>query len=474
MVTRRRTARKKRTPAYPALGAAPARRGGGLVLLVLGALVVVNLYVFVWNKKTSVSAIKREAEAASRTPDKGPGTMPAAQLPSQPLVAPAVGTAAAASGNPAAAAAIAAAPAPVGPPGTIEGKVAKSDTLGKLLKRSGLTGPEADEVIRSLSGVLDFKTIRAGQGFRIERGPDGRVKLFELVLSKVQTVRAERSASGELVGTATNAETRIELKAIGGRIDSSLYAAIKDAGESAALVDFFVDVFAYDLDFYNDTFDGDSFRVLVEKEMKDGELVRYKKIVAAEYRGKVGTFHTFWWNGKYYDGSGESSEKSLLKTPLKFTRVSSGFDRKRMHPVMHTVRAHLGVDYAAPVGTPVWAAASGVVTHKGPAGGAGNLVLIRHDSGIETAYMHLSKFADIRVGQRIAAKTVIGYVGSTGLSTGPHLHFGVKKNGAYIDPTKLAPIRGKGLSGSDLAAFKGEIGKLQSLLGAIMVTPMPT
>lgn len=471
MVTRRRVARKKRsTTGYSrlsgvsTLGAAPARRGGAWVVLVLGALVVVNLYVFVWNKKTSVAAIKREAAAAGpETTDRS--GMPAAALPSQPLVeAGADGEVAQAS--------------PVGPPGTIEGKVVKGDTLGRLLKRSGLTAPETDEVIRSLSGVLDFKTIRPGQEFRIDRGADGRVSRFELVLGKVHAVSTERAATGDLVGTARAAETRVELEAVAGRIDSSLYASLKAAGESAALVDFFVDVFAYDLDFYNDTHEGDTFRVLVEKEFKgkgaDKTLVRYRKIMAAEYMGKAGTFRTFWHGGRYYDATGASSEKSLLKTPLKFTRVSSGFDRKRMHPVMHRVSAHLGIDYAAPTGTPVWAAAAGTITHRGPAGGAGNLVMIRHDSGIETAYMHLSKFAGIKVGQRVPAKTVIGYVGTTGLSTGPHLHFGVKKNGAYIDPTTLAPIRAKGLAGRDLAAFKAEVGKLELLLQAILVAPSAT
>jgi murein DD-endopeptidase MepM/ murein hydrolase activator NlpD len=437
------------------------------VALVLGALVVVNLYVFVWDKKTSVGAIKREAEAK---------TLPPAALPSQPFDS-AVGAPHAPAVPPPNGPSLAAdlrdagaAPAPVAPPGVIDGKVGKSDTLGKLLKKSGLSAAETDEVIRSLSGVLDFKTIRAGQPFHIERGPDGRVKLFEIILSKVQTVRAVRGADGTLDGTADHAETRIEQKTIGGSIDSSLYAAIKASGESAALVDFFVDVFAYDLDFYNDTHDGDTFRVLVEKEMKGTELVRYKRIVAAEYSGKAGTFRTFLWNGAYYDGTGASSEKTLLKTPLKFSRVSSGFDRNRMHPVLHTTAAHLGIDYAAPVGTPVWAAAPGVITHRGPAGGAGNLVMIRHDGGYETAYMHLSKFAgDMKVGQRIPAKTVIGYVGTTGLSTGPHLHFGVKKNGAYIDPSKLTPIRGKGLAGANLVAFKAEVAKLEASLAATQI-----
>jgi len=440
MVRRRTSPRKKRT-AYPALGAAPAKRGNAWVILILAALVVVNLYVFVWDKKTSIAKVIEQAE-----------NVPAMAVPSAPLaVAP---PAPDAGGS-------AAAPAPVGPPGAIEGTVAKNETLGKVLKKSGLSAAETDEVIRSLSGVVDFKKIRPGQTFKIERGPDGRVKLFELELSKIQKVRSERQQTGELVGKADDTQTRLELRSVTGTIDSSLYAAIKNSGETAALVDFFVDVFAYDIDFYNDTFDGDTFRVVVEKRYKDQEFIQYGRILAAEYKGKAGTFKTFFWNGKYYDEGGESSERGMLKTPLKFARVSSGFDRKRMHPVLHTVRAHLGVDYAAPVGTPVWAAAPGVVTVRAPSGGAGNLVMIRHDSGIETAYMHLSKFASIKVGQRIDAKTVIGYVGTTGLSTGPHLHFGVKKNGAYVDPTKLAPMRGKPVPRSEIDAFRAEAAKLE-------------
>src|SRR5262245_41325082 len=283
MVTRRRTSRKKRSVrTLGNFGGSPARRTGGWVVLVLAALVVVNLYVFVWDKQTSVGAIKREADRAT----------PTAMVPSRPLE-PAAGSAGSA----------APAPAPVGPPGVIDGKVGKSDTLGRLLKKSGLSAAEADEVIRALSGVFDFKSLRAGQTFRIERGPDGRVKAFELVVSKVQTVRAERGSDGALVGKADNSQTRIEIRSVGGRIDSSLYAAIKASGESAALVDFFVDVFAYDLDFYNDTQDGDTFRVIVEKHVHDvgttAELVRYGRILAAEYAGKAGTFRAFWFRDGY-------------------------------------------------------------------------------------------------------------------------------------------------------------------------------
>ena len=438
------------------LGGPPARRSGAWVLLVLGALVLVNLYVFVWDKDTSVAAIRREAEAKT----------PAAALPAQPLIAPAP------------ASPLPATPAPVGPPGVVDGKVAKGDTLGRLLKKSGLTGPEADEVIRALSGALDFKNIRAGQPFRIERGADGRVKLFELVLSKVQTVRATRAPTGELVGKADTSATRIETKALGGRIESSLWSSLHAAGETPALVDFFVDVFAYDLDFYNDTHAGDTFRVVVEKEhtdAPDSAFVRYKRILAAEYKGKAGTYRTYFFEGAYYNDAGESSERTLLKTPLKFQRISSGFDRARMHPVLHTTSAHLGIDYAAPTGTPIWAAATGTIAFRGPAGGAGNFVVLRHDGGLETHYMHLSKFADgQKVGQRVAAKTVIGYVGSTGLSTGPHLHFGVKQNGVYIDPSKLVPVKGKGVPPKAMDAFRDEASRLRALFDEVKLAPPTT
>lgn len=435
----------------PALGGSPAKKSNIWVLVVLAGLVLVNLYVFVWDKKTSVAAIKQKAQEAPAL------TVPSAPLPSAP---PAAGSGV-----------VAPEQDPAASPSVIEGKVGKSDTLGRILKRSGLSAAESDEVIRSLSDVLDFKKIRPGQTFKIERGPDGRVQLFELELSKLQKVRAERQPSGELVGRSDELETRLETRTVKGTIDSSLYAAIKNAGEHAALVDFFVDVFAYDLDFYNDTHQGDTFRVVVEKHYKDQEFIRYGRILAAEYNGKAGKFQTFFWKGKYYDAKGESSERGMLKTPLKFTRISSKFDRRRMHPVLHTVRAHLGIDYAAPTGTPVWAAASGVVTFRGWGGGAGNLVTIRHAGGIETLYMHLSKFGNIKVGQRIEAKTVIGYVGTTGLSTGPHLHFGVKKNGVYVDPAKLAPIRGQSVPKSQIEEFRAEAARLEQLMTQAAVSP---
>jgi hypothetical protein len=192
MVRRRTSARKKRSTAYTGLGTSPAKRSGIWVLLVLGVLVVVNLYVFVWDKKTGVRAIKQQAEAADHPVPMTVPTQPLAPSRSdaQPADAPrgAVGSIARSLARAA--------------PAAIEGKVAKSDTLGKLLKRNGLTAAETDEVIHALSGVLDFKTIKAGESFRIERGTDNRVVRFELDLAKGRRVLAERKPTGELAGTA--------------------------------------------------------------------------------------------------------------------------------------------------------------------------------------------------------------------------------------------------------------------------------
>ncbi len=184
-MVRRRTSRRKKRSVYQGLGPAPARRGSGWVILVLGALVVVNLYVFVWDKKTGVRAIKQQAEAKGT-----PAMMIGAQALPPPL-APAAPAAASGSGSGSGSAAMPAT-------NVVEGKVSKSDTLGKLLKKSGLTAAEADEIIRALSGSLDFRTIRAGQSFRIERGSDGRVMHFELELAKGHRVHADRQPSGEL------------------------------------------------------------------------------------------------------------------------------------------------------------------------------------------------------------------------------------------------------------------------------------
>lgn len=460
MVDRRHRARKKST--LDMGGKAPAKSGTLRLFVLLAIMVLVNLYVFVWRDGTSIGDIRKKAKGA----DVGTTGLSKDGSPSVDAGAPDPGMA---SGS-----------AASDKGGVFEGDVEKNESFGKILRSEvGLAAGPADELIRAVGPVFDFRGLRAGQHWKVVVDDGGRVDSFELVVSKTLTVRAARDeATGELTATKDEAATRVETQEIGGRIDSSLYASVKAAGADTALVAFFVDVFAYDIDFYNDTQEGDTFKVIVEAEYKDAELLRYRRILAAEYSGKAaGTYRVIYWQppkgkARYFDDKGQSVEKSMLKTPLKFARVSSGFNPRRMHPVLHTVRGHFGTDFAAPTGTPVWAAADGVIIGRAPSGGAGNMVTLRHDNGLVTLYMHLSKFAaGQKVGQRVAAKTVIGYVGTTGLSTGPHLHFGVKKNGAYVDFSKLAPTRAGGVAKKDMPAFKAEVQPLLDRMAAISTTP---
>jgi murein DD-endopeptidase MepM/ murein hydrolase activator NlpD len=166
---------------------------------------------------------------------------------------------------------------------------------------------------------------------------------------------------------------------------------------------------------------------------------------------------------RYFDEKGQAIAKSFLKTPLRFVRISSKFDRNRFHPILHRTKAHLGVDYAAPTGTPIWASASGKVVECVRKPGSGNTVVIQHGNGLATRYYHLNRFAPgMRAGRQVRQKELIGYVGTTGLSTGPHLHFALTKNGAFIDPTKLAAVREAPVADRD--AFQAAIKQRLAML----------
>ena len=451
MIQPSRRRQRRRRPAAPS-----QHRGSLRLALVLAVLVGVNLYVFLWRGDTSIPAVMEQAAMAGH---KGEGMGPAAEAvdglgPADPDRA--LPEQAEAEGR------------------MVEAEVESGDSMGGILRREGMTPPEADELIRILRDHMDLRKIRPGQTYRLHFDDDGRLTSFEFQVSRTLTVRVERDADGGLVGQQDETPTEVRVDEISGRVDSSLHAALKANGEDTALVSFFVDVFAYDLNFYTDTHEGDSFRMLVEKEYAEGEFLRYRQVLAAEYSGKAGTFHAFWWQvpgedeGRYFDAEGYSVERSLLKTPLKFTRISSKFNPNRMHPVLHRRRGHMGVDYAAPTGTPVWAATDGRIVARGWHGGAGNCVIIKHDNGLQTVYMHLSKFRKgQKVGERVKGKTVIGYVGATGLATGPHLHFGVKQNGRYIDPLTLKMSRGARVARRHREQFLNETGRLVERLGRI-------
>jgi murein DD-endopeptidase MepM/ murein hydrolase activator NlpD len=332
---------------------------------------------------------------------------------------------------------------------------AANDTLGQVMAREGF-GSAGANVIAALTKLVDPRSIRGGQKYVVRPGDDGTPEAFEYQPTPALRYLVERNDGDEGSSgrwTARKLEATVEIKIVeaGGTVESSLYESVQKTGESTTLVSQLVELFAWDVNFYIDTHPGDHWKVLIEKQYLGGQFYKYGRVLAAEYGGKVGTFRAFFWAGKdaprdrpgkYYDEKGLALSKSMLKTPLRFVRISSKFDRKRFHPILHVERAHLGVDYAAPVGTPVWASASGRVVEAGMKHGSGNTVVIAHSNGLATRYYHLSKFArGLRAGQQVRQKDVIGFVGTTGLSTGPHLHFSVTRNGAFVDPSKLAVNR---------------------------------
>lgn len=361
-----------------------------------------------------------------------------------------------------------------GPPpdGPRQDYISAGQSLGVILSREGLGSSDRHAILEALSEHTDPAKVRIGQGYELEF-TDGSVVAFRLELdaiTRVDVSRTDGDEDGEASWTAEKVERSSELRqrAYQGDITGSLWRSLEKAGANPKLVAVFVDAFAFDLNFHTDTRAGDKFAVLVSERRADGEFLAYERVLAARYEGARDTFEVYWWQpkkkkeGSYYDAEGKGIKRTFLKSPLKFSRVSSGFNPKRMHPVLHREKGHMGTDYAAPVGAPIWAASDGKIVFRGDKGGAGNMVILLHSNSLKTLYMHMSKFeTGQKVGQRVKQKQVIGYVGMTGLATGPHLHFGVQKNGRYVDPESVDMQRDKNLPRSDRKAFRRKVREYQ-------------
>jgi murein DD-endopeptidase MepM/ murein hydrolase activator NlpD len=376
----------------------------------------------------------------------------------------------------AAAAAIVAEVAPEPPPPpdpTVKDTLGNGEALGSALARHGVGADDVSSLVRDLKGVLEVRSLRAGAPFSVlvdgnrltrftfsTRSSEGvprtiianRLAEVEATPADAQSVmspvRGNRATTTATVPrfdiVVEDANVQVVLEGIVGNVRGSLYNGVIDAGGDANLVNKFVDVFAWNIDFYRQTQPGDEFRALVEKRYADdGEERRflgYGKVVAAEYVNAGTAFRGFAFEtadkqfGGFFDENGESLERTFLRNPMEVTRITSSYG-KRFHPLLKTTRKHEGIDYGAPVGTPIWTVADGVVVDARYSKGAGNMVTIQHLNGYKTEYFHMSRFADgLAAGARVKQKQVIGYVGSTGLSTGPHLHFGMLRGGAHLDP----------------------------------------
>lgn len=362
---------------------------------------------------------------------------------------------------------------------TVEGRIVPADALVALLAREGFPPREAHAAAAALAKVFDPKLIRPGANYLVSFDGAGAPTRFEYVPNPVARYQVTPDAEGGWVAHKQEKTLEVRSAQVAGFVESSLYESVLKAGESGALVGLLADLFAWDINFYVDTHPGDHFKVLVEKHYLDGQFYQYGTLLAAEYGGRAGTFRAFHHvatpgaQARYFDEQGQATTKTMLKSPLRYVRVSSRFDRKRFHPILHRTKAHLGIDYAAPVGTPVWASASGRVAEAAMKPGSGNTVVVAHAGGLATRYYHLSRFAKgLRSGQEIKQKEVIGYVGSTGLSTGPHLHFSVTKHGVFIDPSKLEAVRARPVANRSayLQAIRPRLEALNALPPVIAAT----
>ncbi len=354
--------------------------------------------------------------------------------------------------------------APAGPkltPALIEtGRIKHGDSLSTALDRLELGPSDVDEIARAFGGVFDVRLLRPGQTFEIIKGPDGRLAWLRYVAGPGEVFHVHRGSDGLLSSSKENAERSITLAMVTGVIDYSLYAAMDAAGETPALTVAFAELFAWDIDFFTETQEGDRFSVIVEKKRADGVPLGYGNVLAAEYRMALSgrAFRSFWYvglsgTGGYYTADGTSVKKAFLKSPLKFSSITSRFGLRR-HPVLEYVRAHQGVDYGAPMNTAIWAMGDGRVEFVGKRGGYGNVVIVQHSNGFESRYAHLNGFArGLRRGAHVSQKQVVGYLGMTGLATGPHLHFEVLKNGRHINPLQVSVPPAPPIEPSELPAF---------------------
>ena len=342
------------------------------------------------------------------------------------------------------------------------GEIRKGDFFGSIMEELGIDGNQVQRILKASKGVFDATRIKLGNSYEVLREKDslGAAAFFVYELDNLSNVVVALKDS--LYAKVYEKEVETVLKKASVTISTSLWNDVQKAGIPVMMALKLSDVYDCTIDFFG-LQTADSFTVMYEELVHNGEYMGLGKIHYAEFthagklynavRFNAGENSSVFWNEK-----GESLKKAFLKAPLNFTRISSRFTYARKHPVLRIVRPHTGVDYAAPSGTPVVALGDGVVTHRGWAGGGGNTIKIKHPGNYVTSYMHLRGYAKgISVGSRVSRGQLIGYVGSTGLSTGPHLDFRVYKNGKPIDPLKMESPSVEPVSKELMPAFEEQM-----------------
>ena len=323
-----------------------------------------------------------------------------------------------------------------------ETKLSRGENFVAALQKTGLSAEDAANASAAAQRAFNLRQVRAGNTLTVNRSTEGALREIDYKIDPdrmLQIVPADRGFSAAVKAIPS----KTEVVTVTGEIGDSLFNAVEQAGESPELTLQMAQIFGYDLDFYTDPRKGDTFRVVLEKKKyANGQTAGYGKILAAEYdnggkKYQALLFHDEFGHAGYYTADGKSLQKTFLRSPLKFAApVTSHFSKARFHPILKIFRPHMGTDYGAPVGTPVQTIGSGRVVFAGRKGGEGNIVQIAHSDGYETMYLHLSRMY-VRGGEHVEIGKTIGLVGSTGLSTGPHLDFRILQRGQYKNFEKL-------------------------------------
>lgn len=317
--------------------------------------------------------------------------------------------------------------------------VANGDTLSTVFSKVGLSSNTLHEVINSSKEAKGLSRLKVGQELQFQLSEDGQLESLHSQLSDLESVSLSKTDSGynfkrELV------KPDVHESYAHGVINSSLFVAAKRAGLSHNLTMDLANIFGYDIDFAMDIREGDEFEVIYQNKKVGDKTVGTGNILSARFTNRGKTYTAVRYTDKqgnvsYYDADGNSMRKAFIRTPVDFARISSRFSNGRKHPILNKIRAHKGVDYAAPRGTPIKAAGDGKVILAGRKGGYGNTIVLQHGSRYRTLYAHMQGFAKgVRTGGSVKQGQIIGYIGTTGLSTGPHLHYEFQVNGTHVDP----------------------------------------
>ncbi|UZJ44593.1 peptidoglycan DD-metalloendopeptidase family protein [Marinimicrobium sp. C6131] len=341
--------------------------------------------------------------------------------------------------------------------------VKSGDSLSVLFKRAGLTDRDLYELIDQAPEARALRRIMPGNEITFGLNPDGELEELVYQRDQLRSLRFSRQEDDVFASEELERTPDVQIAYRRATIDSSLFLAGQRAGMTDNLTMELAGIFGWDIDFILDIRRGDTFSVLFEEHFLDGEKIGNGPILAAEFTNRGKTFRAVRYvsaegDANYFTPEGRSMRRAFLRTPVEFTRISSPFNPNRRHPVLNTIRAHKGTDYAAPRGTPVKASGDGRVKLAGRKGGYGNTVIIQHGQTYETLYAHLNAFhRGIRSGVRVKQGQIIGYVGSTGLATGPHLHYEFYVNGSVRNPVTVELPQAESVPSSELARFKSQV-----------------